>query len=231
MPQVYVPGGEYRLHQGPVEMAHNRIANRFGIRGLAGEGDARGPSRVLPMVRGQDGWFYLSDGKRAQGRVRKRTGMGDAAADYLSQAQSYTPGSATYNFLTGCVANPSSPACAAQVSSVLSAPALSASQEAQVRAAQATGAAPPVFQPMGLAPTVAQLTPQEAASAATGQPNQNVPPRDTSTPMPTGTGSGGGNPLCGGDFFSCPTASSGIPLLSSGILLVAGLGLLLFMGK
>jgi len=249
MPQIMLPHGDYSLHHGPMDMSHNRIAARFGVRGLDGVEDARGPSRVLPLVRGNDGWFYLTDGQRAQ--VRRLRGLGDASADYLAQAAKYVPGSADYQFLTGCAANPTAPACAAEVGSVLSAPFVTAAQTQQFNQAIASGAVAPVFNTQAnvMSPTAAQLnpsgtttvvtdqgstgvvtgggvmTPQEQASATTGKPNQSVPPSTPLTPLPTGTGADGGNPFVDTGNTSQPGAGG-----SGGLLLIAAaVGLLLLM--
>lgn len=221
MGQVYTPAGPYRMNYGTIDMARSRIANRFGLAGMVGVEDprgipARGPTVVLPLVRGREGWFYLSDGKRAQDRGVR--GLGDAAADYAAEAANYTVGSADYQFLMGCSQNPTAPACAADVTAVLSSPFLTASQEAAVRAAQASGALPQTYAPTTLTPTAAQLTPQEAATAVTGKPNQSVPPTDTSTPLPTGTGPAGGNPVLSAGV-PAPAESS-----NNGMLLLLGVG-------
>lgn len=232
MGQVMIPGGEFRLHTGVADMAHGRVANQFGVRGLAGEGDprgipARGPTKVLPLVRGSQGWFYLSDGHRAQTR-----GMGDAAADYAAIAANYPPTSAMYQLFMGCSANPGAPQCAAATAQALQSTPGTESLQAMlpnsldIAAAQAGGytTAQGTFIPGPGQPQ----TPQEAATAVTGKPNQSVPPTDTSTPMPTGTGSSGGNPVLCGDLVSCnlPTSSG------SGLLIVAAvIGGLLLLGK
>jgi len=252
MPQIMLPHGEYSLHHGPMDMSHNRIAARFGVRGLDGVEDARGPSRVLPLVRGHEGWFYLTDGQRAQLRgIRGLGGLGDAAADsanYLAMAAQVPAGSFLQQSILNCAANPT-PNCAnAAATSWFNGPTPTAESVAAANAAAAAGQpipelqvftgpppgtyipSPVTVQSSGGAPPLTGesssfQTAQEAASAATGKPNQSVPPQTPLTPLPTGTGPAGGNVLIDTGDTVPPPPSGG-----SGLLLLAlGVGLLLMM--
>ena len=231
MSQIYVPGGRsYRLHTSPVDMAGQRIANRFGVRGLAGEGDprsipARGPSVVLPLVRGKDGWFYLSDGHRAQ--TRGVAGLGDTAADLTAIAQQLVPGSALRQEVENCVANPT-PYCVQGVSDALSTPYLTASQYAATTSAIAAGANTPYEAAnVGAPPGTSIPTPQEAASAQTGKPNQSVPPAAPNAKLPTGTGADGGNPMLTSPDWNLPLPAAG----HTGLYLLLGGAALFFLLK
>lgn len=252
MGQVYTPAGPYRMNYGTIDMARNRVANRFGLAGMVGVEDprgipARGPTVVLPLVRGREGWFYLSDGKRAQDRGIR--GLGDAASDYAAIAAQLPVGSTLQTLFQNCAANPGAPQCASATANALATPYFTQSQQAQINAAIASGGPIPVMQgyvgappgtslPSGADVTAAQsqgyytvqgdyippqqsqiaapvMTPQEAATAVTGKPNQSVPPTDTSTPMPTGTGAAGGNAVlnAGGGAAPPPSSNGGLILL------------------
>lgn len=254
MSQVYVPGGEYRLHTGPMEMAVGRIANRFGVRGLAGEQDprsipARGPTVVLPLVRGRDGWFYLrGDDHRAQ--TRAMSGLGYTVDQVKALQANFPASSADYKILQDLIDNPAllaSDIGQNQLAGVLGT--AQAGVQAQQNptylytdsgGVQRTGTTVPAgatnVKVLGSdlpgtinwnVASVTALTDQERASQVTGKPNQSVPPRSTAVTLPTGTGASGGNPFLGepGGIAGTPPSHGGL------ILLLIGGGLLYMMGR
>lgn len=241
MPMLMLPNGmRYSLHTGVPDMTRLRIANRFGLAGMMGAedarftGPARGPSVVLPLVRGHEGWFYRSDGRRVQTRYGMRglgagpagtcgTGPGqiDCSKNTPSPYQAangiigftvdgqpvWSSPAAEHAFNCSSPAGMYDPSCTpAQLAAPqASAPGTSAS------GAPLPGVAPNVVNPQltsrtqggggqvcpawGCGPAPVRSITQQQVSAATGQPNQSVPPQSPLTPLPTGTGASGGNPI------------------------------------
>lgn len=151
--------------------------------------------------------MYQPAGFRRAPALRRRRGFGDAAADYRAQAAQYTPGSVDYQFLMGCANNPTAPACAAEVSSVLSQPFVPVSEQGPIQQAIQSGGQLPTVQTISLAPTAAQLAPATPIVATQGssgasssapapvatpappvmvQPANAPSPTDTSQPTPAG---------------------------------------------
>lgn len=134
--------------------------------------------------------------RRAQALPFQRRGFGQTAADFAAIAANLTPGSADYQFFSGCAQNPTAPSCIRDFAAQAAQPVLTAQQQASVVQAQQQGATPPTIigtAPASWIPPVAPAVAQPAAPtptlastpAATVQPVQMVQPANA--PQPVGT--------------------------------------------
>lgn len=226
MGQVMVPGGGYRLHEGVMDMDRQRfIAQAFANRTLAGLGEDR-VSRVLPLVRGDRGWFYLPQPRRGFGAMEPQYENcipTDTACVTRNQQRgiAYQESLATEQASTlkgNCVANANlspEPWRSQQL------------EECDRRWPEGwSGNVPAMAAPL----PEARRIDQTIASAITQKANQSVPPQSALTPMPTGTGASGGNPLLSpaGELHVPPAGLSTTQLLLIG---GAALALVYFMGR
>lgn len=153
----------YRMHTNIQDLSLDRMAARFGIAGLADPEDPRESGKVLPMTRGSSGWFYQEGSGERRQLNRDAHFRGHWGIDRTGH---YRPG------LLNGLGLP-----------IIQTDGAALNLPRGYYPGMYTGVTFPHMNP----PSALMPTPLPAA------PNQSVPPTDTSTPLPTGTGSAGGN--------------------------------------